>query len=142
MGRIASKLKPFSINGRHMMHSKTTNVLQLFQEPQPVNKDSIKSVKSERFDELWKLWPRKDGKVLAKSRYEAILGGCRTRTLEKDSGSFISIELEATEDQIISAAKKYLASQVDKNTYKMKDDGKFIPHLNTWLNRGLFLDFE
>jgi len=88
------------------------------------------------------MWPRKDGKVLAKARYEAILKGCKTRTLEKDSGTYMSIELEATEDQIINAAKAYLSSQIDMKTFKMKDEGKYIPHLNTWLNKGKFLDYE
>lgn len=94
------------------------------------------------FSELWKLWPRKEGKVLAKARFLSIVKGCSTRTLEKDSGSYIQIDLHAAPEAILAAAKAYLASQVDKNTYRMKDDGKFIPHLNTWLNKGKFLDYE
>lgn len=116
-----------------------SNIAQLFPSEAPTARTEAQP---SRFDELWKLWPRKDGKVLAKARYQSILKGCKTRTLEKDSGTYISIELEATEDQILDAAKAYLASQVDKNTYRMKDDGKFIPHLNTWLNRGRFLDYD
>jgi hypothetical protein len=45
------------------------------------------------------------------------------------------MELSATADQIMAGAKAYLASQVDKNTYRLKDEGRFIPHLATWLGK-------
>lgn len=93
-----------------------------------------------RFEELWKLWPVKAKKPLARAKYEAILRGCKTRTLDKDSGGYIEIELQATEDQIMAGIKAYLASQVDKNTYKLKDGGRYIPHLATFLNGGRYED--
>lgn len=95
-----------------------------------------------RFEEVWKLWPVKSKKPLARAKYLSILKGCKTRTMDKDSGMFVEIELEATEDQIVAGIKKYLASQVDKNTYKLKDGGKYIPHLATFLNQGRWEDFE
>lgn len=123
------------------MQRQNTNVVDLFQAhetPSPQPSPEI----DKAFDALWKLWPRREGKVLAKARFMSIVKGCTTRTLEKDSGTYISIELHSTAEAILAAAKAYLASQVDKNTYRMKDDGKFIPHLNTWLNKGKFLDYE
>jgi hypothetical protein len=64
------------------------NVLQLFAEPAPVAEPS-------RFEELWKLWPNKAKKPLARAKYDAIVkGGFKTRTLDKDSGLFMEIELD------------------------------------------------
>lgn len=104
-----------------------TNVHQLFAEPVAATGD---------FEAIWKLWPRKDGKAVARSKYLAILrGGFRTKTLDKSSGQFIDMELAATADEIESGVKAYLASQVDRNTYRLKDEGRFIPHLSTWLGR-------
>jgi hypothetical protein len=111
-----------------------SNVVTLFDEaPEP---------KAEtRFEEVWKLWPNKAKKPLAKARYEAILRGpFKTRTMDKDSGQFVDIEVTGTEDEMVAGIKAYLAAQVDKKTYRMKDDGKYIPHLSTFLNQGRFAD--
>lgn len=95
-----------------------------------------------RFAELAKLWPNKAKRPLAQAKYLALLKGCKTRTLDKDSGQYVDIVLPpATEEQIIEGCKKYLASQVDKNTYRLRDDGKYIPMLSTFLNGGRYLDF-
>ena len=111
-----------------------TNVHQLFPEAKP---------EPSRFDELWSIWPRKDGKAVARAKFDAIVkGGFRTNTLDKSSGQFIPMELSATADEIIAGAKAYAASQIDKNTYRFKDEGKFIPHLSTWLGRAGWQDFE
>ena len=94
-----------------------------------------------KFEELWKLWPRKEKKPLAKAKYEAIIHGrFKTRTLDKDSGSFVDLELEASEAEILAGAKLYLSSLIDKNTYRLRDDGKYVPHLATWLNGGRWQD--
>ncbi len=106
------------------------NVVSLFPEPKP-----------SRFEEVWKLWPNKAKKPLAKAKYDAILkGNFVTRTLDKDSGLFVAIEVEGTEEQVIAGIKAYLKSQIDTKTFKMKDDGKYVPHLATFLNQGRFLD--
>lgn len=102
----------------------------------PFGKPEVQS----RFEELWKSWPNKAKKPLARAKYEAILKGLRTRTMDKDSGSFVEIELLAGEDEILAGARAYLDSQVDRNTFKLKDGGKFIPHLATWLNQGRWQD--
>ena len=123
------------------MYRHNAKVIDLFQAHEKPTTQPSPEIEA-AFSELWKLWPRKEGKVLAKARFLSIVKGCSTRTLEKDSGSYIQIELHAAPEAILAAAKAYLASQVDKNTYRMKDDGKFIPHLNTWLNKGKFYDWE
>lgn len=108
----------------------------LFPEPQ-------KEQAASRFEEVWRLWPRKDGKAIARTKYDAIIkGGFRTRTLDKSSGQFIELELSATADQILAGVKAYVDSQIDKRTYRFRDDGKFIPHFATWMNRGGWMDYE
>lgn len=110
------------------------NVLRLF--PEPV------AAPLGDFDTLWKHWPRKEGKPLAKAKYEAILkGGFRTKTLDKDSGGYVEIELEATAAEILAGCKAYLDTQYDRNSYRFKDDGRFIPHLSTFLNKGGWTGF-
>jgi hypothetical protein len=107
-------------------------VLRLFPEPEAA---------PSRFDEVWALWPRKDGKAVARAKFDGIVrGGFQTKTLDKSSGQFFEMELSASADQIIAGAKAYLASQVDRNTYRLKDEGRFIPHLSTWLGGGRWED--
>lgn len=110
------------------------NLHRLFPEPETA---------PSRFEEVWKLWPRKDGKAVARAKFDAIVrGGFRAKTLDKSSGQFFDLELSATADEIIAGAKAYLASQIDKNTFRLKDDGRFIPHLSTWLGAGRWEDFQ
>lgn len=103
--------------------------------------DPKPTAKAERFEEFWKAYPKKVGKPLAKAKYQAIIaGGLKTRTLDKDSGTYVEIELEATEEELIEGAKRYSDRMFDRSTYRFKDDGKFICHPSTWLNRGLWMD--
>ena len=110
------------------------NVLHLFPE-QP-------AAQASRFEELWKIWPRREKKPLARAKYETIIQrGLRTRTLDKDSGTFVELDLAATEEAILAGAKAYLDSEFDRTTYRYKDGGKFIPYLATWLNGGRWEDW-
>lgn len=93
------------------------------------------------FEEVWKLWPNKAKKPLARAKFIAICNGCKTRTMDRDSGQYMEIELQSDPQEIIDGCKAYLSSQIDKRTFKMKDDGKFIPHLSTFLNGGRYEDF-
>lgn len=110
-----------------------TNIVRLF---------PAAEAEPSRFEEVWKLWPRKDGKAIARTKYDAIIkGGFRTRTLDKSSGQFIELELSATADQILAGVKAYVDSQIDKRTFRFRDEGKFIPHFATWLGRAGWEDF-
>jgi len=94
------------------------------------------------FDAIWSLWPRKDGKAIARTKYLAIVKGrFQSKTLDKASGQFIEMELSASPEQIIAGVKAYVDSQIDKRTFRFKDDGKFIPHLSTWLGRAGWEDW-
>ena len=97
------------------------------------------------FDEFW-LWypkPRRVGRALAKAKWDAITnGGLNTRTLDKDSGQYVAIELQATPTEIIEGVKRYDKLMQDPGapvgTYK--DGGKYVMHPSTWLNRGAWMD--
>lgn len=109
------------------------NVVRLFGEPAAVVQGD--------FDAVWKLWPNKANKVMARQKYLAIIhGGLKTRMLDKDSGQYVDADLSATPDEILAGVTAYISSQLDRRTYKLKDDGKYIPHLATWLNRGRWED--
>lgn len=109
------------------------NVLKLFTEPTP-------EVQS-RFEEFWAVYPKRVGKPLAKAKFDAIVkGGFRTKTMDKDSGSYIEIELDATAQEIIDGTKRYVSSLIDRNTFKRKIEDKFIPHAATFLNQGRWMD--
>ncbi len=95
-----------------------------------------------RFEECWKAWPNKAKKPLARARYEAVLKGLKTRTLDRDSGQFVELDLKATEDEILAGIKAYLKSQIDPKTYRFKDDGKYIPMLSVWINGGRWEDWK
>jgi len=94
-----------------------------------------------KFNEFWDVCPKKIGKPVTKAKWDAITnGGLDTRTLDKDSGSFIRIHLQASADELIEGMKKYRKRQYDPTTYKLKEDGKFTCHPATWLNQGRWMD--
>jgi len=93
------------------------------------------------FEDFWQHYPRRVGKPLAKAKFDAITGsGLETRTLDRDSNTYVEITLTATPDEILDGAKRYRKSQIDLQTYKLKDDGRFTCHPATWLNQGRWLD--
>lgn len=93
------------------------------------------------FDEFWQLYPRHMQKKAARALWDKITnGGLETRTLIKDSGSFVPVRHEATPQQIIDGARRFRKKQTDPLTYKIKDEGRFIPYPTTWLNGGCWED--
>lgn len=94
------------------------------------------------FNDFWKAYPKRVGRPLAEAKWNAITGdGLKTRTLDRDSNTYVEIELKATPEEIIAGAKAYAASQIDRNTYRLKDDGKFTLQPATFLNQGRWMDF-
>jgi len=108
----------------------TASVTNLFPSPEP---------QPTRFEEVWKLWPNKAKKPLARAKYLAALAGFKTRTFDRDSNSYVELELKATEEDIFAGVKAYVSSQITKD-FKLKDDGKYVPMLSTFLNGGRWLD--
>lgn len=98
-------------------------------------------VEADQFEDFWKRYPRRVGKPLARAKWDAITGdGLQTRTLDKDSGQYVTIELKATPEELIAGADRYRKSQIDPQTFKLRDNGKFTCHPATWLNQGRWLD--
>ena len=87
------------------------------------------------FDQFWKAYPRKIDKALAHAKWAAITnGGLSTRMLDRDSGLFIPITLQATPEEIMAGLRRY------RENLPQEYDEKFVPHPATWLNRGRWQD--
>jgi hypothetical protein len=100
-------------------------------------------VDPDTFEAFWRAYPRKVGKPLAEAKWNAITnGGLRTRTLDKDSNTYVEITLSATPAEILDAAKRYDQRNRKKGIgeFGYVDDGKYICHPATWLNQGRFYD--
>lgn len=96
---------------------------------------------SERFDEFWDVFPKKQGKAKAKAKWDAITnGGLETKTRDSDSGTYVDIFLKATAEEIIAGAKRYRDRQIDKQTYKLRDNGRYTCMPANWLNQGRWED--
>jgi len=92
----------------------------------------------DRFEEWWRLYPRKLGKPLAKAKWQAIVGdGLITKTLCRDSGTYVQVELKGSPEELIEGVKRYRDSVWDQKAYKFSE---FICHPATWLNQGRWLD--
>lgn len=98
------------------------------------------------FEEFWMAYPypRRVGKAIAQAKWNAITGGgLSTRTLDRDSGTYVSIDLKATPEEILAGVKKYDAKCRKKGTgeFGYEDNGKYICHPSVFLNQGRWLDF-
>lgn len=97
------------------------------------------------FEAFWRQYPhpRRVGKPLARAKWEAITnGGLRTRTLDRDSGQYVEITLQATPAEILSGLKRYDDRVRKKGVgeYGYEENGRFICHPATWLNQGRWED--
>lgn len=108
-----------------------------------MKKEEGKEALERAFEAFWTNYPRKVGKPLARAKFMAIVkGGFRTKTMDKDSGQYVEIELDATPEEILAGTKRYALSLIDRNTFKRKIEDKFIAHPATFLNRGGWLNEE
>ena len=106
-----------------------------------IQESNVVDLHPDRFEEFWKNYPKRVGKPIAKAKFDQITReGLKTRTLDRDSGTYVDIELRATPEEIIEAAKRYRESLIDKSTYTFKIEKQFIPMPSTWLNQGRFHD--
>ncbi len=99
-----------------------------------------------KFEEFWTWYPLKKGKAKARALFMKITaqGGYSTRTLDKDSGAYLELHLEAIPDEIIEAAKAFYKTfprkgGTDSSTYYTLDT-TYCPHATTWLNQGRWED--
>lgn len=113
-----------------------SNVAQLFPDATEAPQEAVGA----RFEEWWALVPKKVGKPLAKAKYMQVLKGCETRTIDRDSGEYVTIELKATEQELIDGMRRYVDSLIDRNTFKRKVEDRYLVHPSTWINQGRWQD--
>lgn len=101
------------------------------------------------FDDFWSACPKRAGKPLARAKFLAITSpdGLRTQMLDRDSNTYVALELKGTADELIAAMKRYRDTQIVPSTRwerkpLLKDGGKYTLHPATWLNRGRWQDDE
>lgn len=98
------------------------------------------------FDEWWTAYPtcRRVGKAMARQLWTDITSdhGLRTRMQNRDSGQYVEVTHKATADELLAAVRRYDARMMNSSgAYgSYKDDGKFVMHPSTWLNRGAWED--
>ena len=104
--------------------------------------DPIPIKQPDPFEAFWRICPKKVGKPLAMAKFSQITSsaGYRTRTLDRDSGTYVEIVLQATAQELIDAMRAYGKSQIDLQTYDLKDGGRYTLHPATWLNQGRWMD--
>ena len=95
---------------------------------------------TDAFEAFWKLYPRRVGKLLAQTKWEAITrGGLHTWIMDKDSGQRVPVFLKATAAEILAGTKRFRDGLYGSG-YELKVEERFIPHASTWLNQGRWLD--
>ena len=95
------------------------------------------------FDDFWKRYPRKVGKAIARAKWNQITGpGLKTRTLDRDSGQYVELDLQATPEEIMAGLKAWWNSIPMKADFTKDIDEQYIPHPATWLNRGRWEDYD
>lgn len=95
------------------------------------------------FDEWWRVYPKKVGKPLARAKWNAITGdGLKTRTLDRDSGQYVEIELKATPEELLAGARRYEQRNRKPGIgeFGYVENGKYLCHPSTWLNQGRWED--
>ena len=108
---------------------------------------NVVPMKEPTFDDFWNEVPpeKRIDKAMCRAKFEMITGpaGMRTRNLDKDSGEYISVHLQAAPSQIIKGWRRYLQEMATPDTkwgptnkMKFKDGGLYVRRPATFLNRG------
>jgi hypothetical protein len=103
--------------------------------------------KAVSFDDLWAAVPpeKRIDKALCRAKFTAIISeqGMHTKNLDRDSGLFIAVHLKATAEELLRGWIRYIGEHATADTrwhppakMKLKEGGKYVRHLSTWLNRG------
>lgn len=103
--------------------------------------------KATTFDDLWNAVPpeRRIDKALCRAKFAAITSeqGLHTKNLDRDSGLFVAVHLKATPEELLKGWIRYIGEHATTETkwgpagkMKLKEGGKYVRHLSTWLNRG------
>jgi len=88
---------------------------------------------SDSFEEFWKVYPRKQGKLLARAAFQRVTDGGKDILVDG-----MRVKLEATPEALIRAAKAF---RYQMNIIEERED-QHIPHASTWLNQARWEDEE
>ena len=88
------------------------------------------------FEDFWKLYPRKEGKLKARLAFQAIVNGGKRVKVEGEP-----VILESSPARLLEALRAYLRTITSRGEI-IEEKKDFIPHASTWLNSGRFLDYE
>lgn len=87
------------------------------------------------FESFWNAYPRKVGKAMARSKWNAITGnGLQARCKDRD-GNVMDMDLYSDPVVLVEAAKAYRYASIDT-------EARFIAHPTTWLNQGRWEDYD
>ena len=99
----------------------------------------------DRFEEFWKEFPYeiRKGKAVARQKWEAITGeGLDTKTLDRDSNSYVPLFLKATPEEILTGLRAWMKSLKINPDFSYHDDIKYEKRPAQWLNAGRWMDYE
>ena len=99
------------------------------------------------FEEFWALVPmqKRIDKAMCRVKFAAITSerGLTTKNLDKDSGEYVEVHLQATAAEILRGWLDYCRENATPDTkwnppskMKLKEGGRFMRRPSTWLNRG------
>ena len=91
------------------------------------------------FGKFWSHCDRKEGKAKAEPKFNKITGpgGFDTTSLDRDSGHYEPLHLEATAEQLIEGMRAYSAAMQAE-----KRERQFILQPAQFLNQGRWRDYE
>ena len=91
------------------------------------------------FAAFWKECPLKVGRLLAEVKFRAITSdrGLDTKILDKSTGEYVVVHIQASAAVLIDAMRRYRQSRIDPVTFDTKP---YTLHPATWLNGGRWLD--
>ena len=94
------------------------------------------------FDEWWSLQFHKTEKPLCKVKFDAITSprGYHTRMMDKTTGEYVEIHLQATPEEILEAQKRQNKAFFERHGYANEHEKQFMRRPKQWLNQGGWLD--
>ena len=103
------------------------------------------------FDDFWQATPiqKRIDKPLCHAKFVAITSpaGLTTKNLDKDSGEYVQVHLQANPADILRGWMAYCRENATLDTkwgppakIRLKEDGRFVRRPATWLNRGGWLE--
>ena len=111
---------------------------------------NVVPMKEPTFDDFWELVPiqKRIDKPLCHAKFAAITSksGLTTKNLDKDSGEYVQVHLQAEPAIIIKAWLDYCRENATAESrwnppskMVLKEGGRFMRRPATWLNRGGWL---